>query len=142
MLPMTSGIIDESAIADALRLSNAGERAKQILNLQGLGLWHGDLSEMRRDSPRSPAAEPTAPSANAREVTRRMAMVRRVGDALNRLPPQGREALYLRYYESLPIEEIAGRFGMTAPWAEELLSEALGRVTAIYVETADKLEKS
>ena len=50
--------------------------------------------------------------------------------------------MYLRYYESLPIEEIADRFGMTAPRAEELLSEALGRVTAIYVETVDKLEKS
>ena len=64
----TNVVLDESVLAEARRLS--GEKtysatimkalnefvrratARQIFDLQGLGLWEGDLSEMRRDSPR------------------------------------------------------------------------------------------
>jgi hypothetical protein len=40
---MTSGIFDESADSPV----------KKILKFQGLGIWSGDLAEMRRDSPPS-----------------------------------------------------------------------------------------
>jgi hypothetical protein len=48
---MTAGIFDETAIAEALRLAEPSDAMKRLLNLQGLGLWHGDLSEMRGDVP-------------------------------------------------------------------------------------------
>ncbi len=135
---MTSDIIDESAIADALRLGQDGERAKQILSFQGLGLWHGDLAEMRRDSPRRPAAKPAPPSPGASEVTRRMAMIRRMADALKRLPPQHREVLHLRYYEGLTIGEAADRLGVTTGYAEELIHQSLQRVRENSVDKHDE----
>jgi len=135
---MTSGIIDESAIVEALRLGEPGEAIKRLLRLQGLGLWHGDLSEMRGDVPRRPAPlEPTPPTDEAKEMMRRMKMVRQLRAALDRLPPQGRQALYLRYHESLPIEQIAGLLGLTALSAEKLLSDALSRIQSVNVEPAD-----
>jgi len=135
---MTSGIIDESAIAEALRLAEPSEAMKRLLKLQGLGLWHGDLSEMRGDVPRRPtSAEPPPPTEEAKEMMRHMKMVRKLRDALDHLPAEGREALYLRYDKSLPIEEIAGRLGVTTPVAKKLLSEALSGVQAMYVQTID-----
>jgi RNA polymerase sigma factor (sigma-70 family) len=135
---MTSGIIDESAIAEALRLGEPGEAIKRLLRFQGLGVWHGDLSEMRGDVPQTPSpVQPSAPSAEAKEMTGRMKMVRHVRQALDRLPPERREALYLRYYKWLPIEEIADKLRVPTPSVEELLREALNRVKAIYVETVD-----
>jgi RNA polymerase sigma factor (sigma-70 family) len=64
-------------------------------------------------------------------------MVRQLRTALDRLPSEGREALYLRYYESLPIEEIAGRLGVTIPSVVQRLRSALSRVEAMYFETSD-----
>jgi RNA polymerase sigma factor (sigma-70 family) len=137
---MTSGIIDEGAIAEALRLGEPGEAIKRLLRLQGLGLWHGDLSEMRGDVPRSPAGalEPAPPTDEAKEMMRHMKMERRLRDALDRLSPEHREALNLRYLQSLPIEEIARRMGVTPSSAEELVREALRRAQATYVETSDE----
>src|SRR5437868_3613802 len=110
---MTSGIIDESAIAEALRLGEPGEAIKRLLRFQGLGIWHGDLSEMRGDVPRSPATlEPAPPTDEAKEMIRRMKMERRLRDALDRLSPEHREALNLRYLQSLPMEEIARTMGV------------------------------
>jgi DNA-directed RNA polymerase specialized sigma24 family protein len=131
---MTAGIIDESAIAEALRLGEPGEAIKRLLRLQGLGLWHGDLSEMRGDVPRTPApVEPGPPTDEAKEMIRHMKMVRKLRDALDHLSAEAREAIYLRYGKSLPIEEIAGRLGVTTPVANELLREALSGVQAMYV---------
>src|SRR4051794_1122981 len=98
---MTSGIINDSAIAEALRLAQPGEGIKRLLRLEGSGVWHGDLSEMRGDVPRSPSTEPAPASAEAKEMTRHMKMVRQLRAALDRLPSESREALYLRYFESL-----------------------------------------
>jgi DNA-directed RNA polymerase specialized sigma24 family protein len=135
---MTSAIIDESAIAEALRIGEPGEAIKRLLKLQGLGLWHGDLSEMRGDVPRSPAPlEPLPPTDEAKEMMRHMKMVRTLRDALDHLSPERREALSLRYGKLLPIEEIAGRLGVTTPVATELLREALSGVQAMYVQTMD-----
>jgi DNA-directed RNA polymerase specialized sigma24 family protein len=134
---MTSGIIDESAIAESLRLAEPGEGIKRLLRLQGLGLWHGDLSEMRGDVPRSPSAEPSPASAEAKEMMRHIKKVRLLRIALDRLPSVDREALFLRYSESLPIEEIAGRLGVTTPSAAQRLRSALSRVEAMYSETSD-----
>ena len=134
---MTSGIIDESAIAEALSLGEPGEAIKRLLRFQGLGLWHGDLSEMRGDVPRSSSAEPPPPSAEAEEMALHMKLVRQLRTALDRLPPEFREAVYLRYYKSLPIEEIARRLGVTTPSMVSRLHEAMKRVQAIHVETAD-----
>jgi DNA-directed RNA polymerase specialized sigma24 family protein len=135
---MTSAIIDESAIAEALRLGEPGEAIKRLLRLQGLGLWHGDLSEMRGDVPRSPAPlEPAPPTDEAKEMMRHIKMVRKLRDALDHLSPERREALSLRYGKLLPIEEIAGRLGVTTPVATELLREALSGVQAMYGQTID-----
>jgi DNA-directed RNA polymerase specialized sigma24 family protein len=135
---MTSAIIDESAIAEALRIGEPGQAIKRLLKLQGLGLWHGDLSEMRGDVPRSPAPlEPLPPTDEAKEMMRHMKMVRTLRDALDHLSPERREALSLRYGKLLPIEEIAGRLGVTTPVATELLREALSGVQAMYVQTVD-----
>jgi RNA polymerase sigma factor (sigma-70 family) len=136
---MTSGIFDENAIAEALRLGEPGEAIKRLLRFQGLGVWHGDLSEMRGDVPRTPAPlEPSPPTDEAQEMMRRMKMERRLRDALDRLSPEHREALNLRYLGSLPIEEIARRMGVTPSSAEELVREALRRAQATYVETSDE----
>jgi len=70
-------------------------------------------------------------------MARRIRMVRQLRTALDRLPSEGREALYLRYYESLPIEEIASRLGVTPPSVVQRLREALRRVEAMYFETSD-----
>jgi RNA polymerase sigma factor (sigma-70 family) len=67
-------------------------------------------------------------------MTRHMKMVRQLRTALDRLPPEGREALYLRYYESLPVEEIAGRLGMKTNQAAALIDRALQHVSKIYVD--------
>jgi RNA polymerase sigma factor (sigma-70 family) len=133
---MTSGIIDESAIAEALRLSHPGERAKQILNLQGLGLWRGDLAEMRRDSPRRPVTKRGLTSPKTTEAASRMKMVRRVKAALKQLPPKEREALRLHYDEGLRLEEIAERLGMKTDRACILIDRALLHVSKIYVDSA------
>jgi DNA-directed RNA polymerase specialized sigma24 family protein len=134
---MTSGI-DESAIAEALRLREPSEAMKRLLKLQGQGIWRGDLSEMRGDVPWSPApAEPAPPTDEAKKMMKHMKMVRNLRHALDHLPPEGREALSLRYDKSLPIEEIAGRLGVSTPVAKELLREALSGVQAMYVQTID-----
>src|SRR4051794_8208007 len=134
---MTS-IIDASAIAEALRLAEPSETMQRLLNLQGLGFWHGDLSEMRGDVPRRPTpTEPPPPTEEAKEMMRHMKMVRKLRDALDHLPAEAREALYLRYDKSLPIEEIAGRLGVTTPVANQLLREALSGVQAMYGQTID-----
>jgi RNA polymerase sigma factor (sigma-70 family) len=139
---MTSGIIDESAIAEALRLKEPGEAIKRLLRFQGLGLWHGDLSEMRGDVPRSPApVEPAPPTDEAKEMMRHMKMERRLRDALDRLSPEHREALNLRYLQSLPSEEIARRMAVTKASADELVREALRRTQALYVETLDERDE-
>lgn len=70
-------------------------------------------------------------------MMRRITMVRQLRAALDRLPSEGREALYLRYYESLPIEEIAGRLGITVASVGERLRKALRRVEATYFENSD-----
>jgi RNA polymerase sigma factor (sigma-70 family) len=132
---MTAGIIDESAIAEALRLSHPGERARQILSLQGLGLWHGDLAEMRRDSPRRPIEEPGETSPNTTEAASRMMMVLRVKAALKQLPPREREALRLHYDEGLRLEEIAERLGVKTGYAEVLINRALQHVSKIYIDS-------
>ena len=132
---MTAGIIDESAIAEALRLSHPGEPARQILSLQGLGLWHGDLAEMRQDSPRRPAAEPDVTSPKTTEAGDRMMMVLRVKAALKQLPPQEREALRLHYDEGLRLEEIAERLGLKTSHADVLINRALQHVSKIYVDS-------
>jgi RNA polymerase sigma factor (sigma-70 family) len=134
---MTAGIIDETAIAEALRLGEPSEGIKRLLKLQGLGLWHGDLSEMRGDVPRSSTAESSPASAEAKEMARRIRMVRRLRIALDHLPPEAREALYLRYNESLPNEEIARRLGVATPSVVYRLNEALRRVEALYIEDPD-----
>jgi len=135
---MTS-IIDESASAEALRLGEPGGAIKRLLRYQGLGIWHGDLSEMRGDVPWTPApAEPAPPTEEAKEMMRHMKMERRLRKALDRLLPEHREALRLRYLESLPIEEIAARMGISHSSAEQLVREALHRTQAIYVETSDE----
>lgn len=139
---MTSGIIDESAIAEALRLKEPGEAIKRLLRFQGLGLWHGDLSEMRGDVPRSPApVEPAPPTDEAKEMMRHMKMERRLREALDRLSPEHREALNLRYLQSLPSEEIARRMAVTKASADELVREALRRTQALYVETLDERDE-
>jgi len=53
---MPSNPIDDSA-TEGVATPLPSERAKKILALQGRGLWHGDLAEMRRDKRRVPAAE-------------------------------------------------------------------------------------
>jgi len=53
---MPSNPIDDSATAGSW-LGHTRERAKKILDLQGRGLWHGDLAEMRRDEHPVPAVE-------------------------------------------------------------------------------------
>ncbi len=133
---MTSDIIDESAIAEALRLGQVGARAKQILSFQGLGLWHGDLAEMRRDSPKRPVAESGVTSPNTTEAADRMMMVLRVKAALKQLPPQEHEALYLHYHEGLGLEEIAERLGVKTGQADVLIRRALQHLSSIYVHSA------
>lgn len=136
---MTSGIFDESAIAEALRIREPGEAIKRLLRYQGSGIWHGDLSAMRGDVPWTPApVEPAPPTDEAKEMMRRMKMERRLREALDRLPPQHREALRLHYLESLPIEEIAARMSISHSSAQQLLHEALHRARTMYLETSDE----
>ena len=63
----TNLVLDEHLLAEATRLSGAKTysaavgraltdfvrraKARRILDLEGSGLWEGDLSEMRRDLP-------------------------------------------------------------------------------------------
>jgi Arc/MetJ family transcription regulator len=63
----TNLVLDEQLLEEAVRLGGARTysqavnealadytrriRTRQILDLAGLGLWSGDLSEMRRDRP-------------------------------------------------------------------------------------------
>jgi RNA polymerase sigma factor (sigma-70 family) len=114
--------IDESAVVDALRL--AGERPN-ILTLQGLGLWKGDLSEMRRDSPRRRVDETSRSAPEEREAHARLAKIRRVREAMGRLPARRREVLRLRYVEGLPVEEIAGRLGVSVAYTGKLIAASL-----------------
>ena len=44
----TYSAVVQRALQDFVRRA----RARQILELAGSGLWHGNLSEMRRDQPR------------------------------------------------------------------------------------------
>lgn len=63
----TNLVLDEKVLEDALRLSGektysravdraladfvSRAKARRILELQGTGLWEGNLAEMRRDAP-------------------------------------------------------------------------------------------
>jgi RNA polymerase sigma-B factor len=132
---MTSGIIDESAIAEALRLGDA-QGIERLLRLQGLGLWHGDLADMRRDSPRHPP-EPVLPSSSAEDAARRWAKLLRVKAALNRLPQRERKVLELRFFLELPASKIAEELGTTTIYAQELISRSLNHVREIYVRSED-----
>ena len=130
---MTSGIIDESVIADAFAQSGAN----QILIFQGLGFWKGDLAEMRGDSPRRPVAEPGMTSPDTSEAVRRMVMILRMKAALKQLPPQEHEALRLHYNEALPLEEIAERLGVKTDQAAAVIDRALQHVNEIYIDSLD-----
>jgi RNA polymerase sigma factor (sigma-70 family) len=138
----SSDTIDESAIVDALRLGQTGERAKKFLNLQGRGLWYGDLAEMRGDSPRRASAETAPPSAYALEAMARMATIRRFHEALNRLSPQDREVLRLHYDEGLTVARVAERLGTTPRFAASLIDKSLQRVAELSsVNNANKRDK-
>lgn len=66
----TNLVLDEQVLEEATRLSGdktysatvqralkdfvRRARARQILELRGLGLWEGDLTEMRKDRPDRP----------------------------------------------------------------------------------------
>jgi RNA polymerase sigma factor (sigma-70 family) len=128
---MTSGIIDESAVVEALRLSPPDERITKLLNLQGRGLWHGDLPEMRRDSPRRQSLETEAPTPYAREAMARMATIRRFQDALRHLSPRGREVLRLHYDEGLSVSDVAERLGTSPRYAAKLIEKYLRRVAEL-----------
>jgi RNA polymerase sigma factor (sigma-70 family) len=134
---MTAGIIDESAIAEALRLGNTGERAKQILNFQGLGLWHGDLSEMRRDSPPRSAALDIPATGDSGEANQ-MVMLLRIKAALNRLPAKEREVLNLKYFDNLQIDQVAERLGLDATPTRALIQRALQHVRKLYEDSINK----
>jgi RNA polymerase sigma factor (sigma-70 family) len=131
---MTSGTIDESAIADALRLDQSGELASRILRLQGLGLWHGDLAEMRGDLPRRPVAESVVPSPNTNEEASRMVMVLKIKAALRQLTSEEREVLRLHYTEGLPLQEIAEKLRVKGKLAAALIDRALEHLSEIYVD--------
>jgi len=125
---MTSGIIDESAIAEALRLGEPCEAIKRLLRFQGLGVWHGDLSEMRRDVPRRRSTEADPPSPEARKVIERMAMVRAIREALPQLPSESQEALRLYLHEGLPIADVAKRLGVRFSDAASLMFKTMARL--------------
>jgi RNA polymerase sigma factor (sigma-70 family) len=127
----SSDLIDESAIVEALRLSQPDERVQKLLNLQGRGLWHGDLADMRGDSPRRPSAETRALSPFAREAIARMATIRRFRDALNHLSSRCREVLRLHYEEGLPISDVAERLGITPRYTSTLIDKCLRRVAEL-----------
>jgi hypothetical protein len=64
---MASNPIDESPVAKALRLRKVRKGIEKLLSLQGSGLWHGDLAEMRRDEQPLPA-DNNQDAASASEV--------------------------------------------------------------------------
>jgi RNA polymerase sigma factor (sigma-70 family) len=136
---MTSGIIDESAIAEALRLGEP-QGIERLLRLQGLGLWHGDLADMRRDSARRPSAEPDVPPSSETDAATHFAMLLRVKAAVNRLPPREREVLQLHYFEGLPDSKIAERLGTTSIHAQRLIFRSLEHVREIYLSGVDAKE--
>jgi len=137
---MTSGIIDESAIAEALRLAEPGEGIKRLLSLQGLGLWHGDLAEMRGDSPRRPATKRASSLSDASKEANRMAMVLLIKTALKQLTSEEREALRLHYDEGLPLEEIAEKLHLKTKFATALIDRALKHLSKVYVKVGGYVE--
>ena len=139
---MTSPTIDESAIVEALRFSQPDERIKKLLALQGRGLWHGDLAEMRRDSPRRRALETNTLSPYAREAMARMATIRRFRAALDRVSPRCREVLRLHYDEGLSVSEVAERLGTAPRYTSKLIEKCLRRVAELSsINDADERVK-
>ena len=114
-----------------MRLDEPGEGVKRLLRLQGLGLWHGDLAEMRGDSPRSNPADLDVTAPSTTEAAGRMVMVLRIKAAFEQLSSQEREALRLRYDDGLPLEEIAKSLGVDINQASALIDRALQKVSKV-----------
>jgi len=129
---MTSPTIDENAIVEAFRLDAPGPPAKKILNLQGLGLWNGDLADMRGDSPKRPNRQPVR-SGRPTAAARRMMMLLRIKAALKQLPPRQRQLLHLYYYERLSTSQIAERVDLPVRLVEKSILRYTDHLRDIYL---------
>ena len=64
--------------------------------------------------------------------------VRATDAALRQLPGKQRAAIYLRFYEDMPYEEVASVMGIPAVTARSLVHRGLKRLAAALGEEADR----
>src|SRR5437660_10589138 len=107
MKPRETTDISGELLGEPFRLDDRIERAKQILKLQGLRLWRGDLAEMRDDWPRKSEQPMQSPAVNLGEEFHQAAVALRLRDALEQLQPPCRDVLHLHFFEGLSAAQVA-----------------------------------
>ena len=133
MEPRESAEIDGRLVGEAFRLEDRLERAKQILKLQGLGLWHGDLSRMRNDPMAVEESSDISSAPSVDDEVLRAAAALRLRIALERLDATEREMLFLRFSEDLSTAEIAKRLNLSVDEARQQLILAFHKAKEFYV---------
>lgn len=83
-----------------------------------------DVMRAPRSEGLDETAEPVDESANAVDGIQRQQVYGRLGDALDRLPPQQKAAVVLSYYEELSNQEVADVMGTSVSAVESLLKRA------------------
>jgi len=120
----------EDIAQDALEASLRRKTASR----GGLQAWlYGTVRNLRRQAARKEGnlrkreltASPAEPQAKPDELLERAEMQRAVIEAVIRLPEVLRSALILRYYEDLPVREVARSLGVTENAAELRIQRGL-----------------
>jgi RNA polymerase sigma-70 factor (ECF subfamily) len=71
-----------------------------------------------------------------RELAERNEQLLWLAGALTKLPGDQRDALLLRYYQGLPLQEIGARMGRTRPAVASLLRRGLAQLRKLFSDQA------
>jgi hypothetical protein len=118
-------------IADAFELYNA-RGAALLETLCKLDVWHGNISEMRRDD-EVQVLRDAPPDAAPTRFQRTLL----VGEALKYLQTMCRNVVVYRYIKSLSATEIAHEVGTTVRYAEKLVHNCTLRLLEVVAKIED-----
>jgi hypothetical protein len=112
-------------IADAYELR--GRKGADLLSHMGsFDLWHGNLAEMRGDSPKEPASE----TDNAGDTDQFLQTVA-ISRAFDLLQPRCAEVVRLVYIEGRDVGQVANELDTTYRYAESLVGNCLHRLVEV-----------
>lgn len=108
--------------------------AKHVI--QDLARQHGAVRKGGLDCEVSlPERELESPGVSPSRGLRREERLARLEDALEKLSPEHREAIFLSHVQGLPTEEVGRRMGRSRPAAAMLLLRALRELKTLFGDT-------